>query len=119
MVEASGEKSTRIVNSESWGDNLSESGLNEALSGLPLYFIENQGQLDSRVGYYLQGRAASAIGAGLGRAKPKAKAIRIINRLMKSSYEFLKHYEIGVMNSIARIRDMLCPHRINRFEPAS
>ena len=29
---------------------------NESFGKLPLYFVENRGQLDKRVGYYIQGR---------------------------------------------------------------
>ena len=33
--------------------------LREAFGKLPLYFVENKGQLDAQVAYYLQGRDAS------------------------------------------------------------
>jgi hypothetical protein len=36
-------------------DVATEAGVEEALLNLPLYFIENQGQMDQRVAYYVQG----------------------------------------------------------------
>jgi len=33
--------------------------LAEELGGMPLHFIENQGQIDEEVGYYVQGRDKS------------------------------------------------------------
>jgi len=36
-------------------DAATEAGVEEALMNLPLYFIENQGQMDERVAYYVQG----------------------------------------------------------------
>jgi hypothetical protein len=33
--------------------------ISEAFGKLPLYFVENRGQLDSRVAYYVQGRDTS------------------------------------------------------------
>ncbi|MFC1979945.1 SBBP repeat-containing protein [Chloroflexota bacterium] len=36
-------------------DAATEAGVEEALMKLPLYFIENQGQMDERVAYYVQG----------------------------------------------------------------
>jgi hypothetical protein len=44
----------RAVTSET--DALTVARVEEAFGNLPLYFIENQGQLDARVAYYLQGR---------------------------------------------------------------
>jgi hypothetical protein len=35
------------------------SQVHSLLSGLPLYFVENQGQVDSRIGYYLNGKDTS------------------------------------------------------------
>ncbi len=37
-------------------DAATEDGVEASLMNLPLYFIENQGQLDQRVAYYVQGR---------------------------------------------------------------
>jgi hypothetical protein len=37
-------------------DAAAETGVETSLMNLPLYFIENQGQLDGRVAYYVQGR---------------------------------------------------------------
>jgi hypothetical protein len=39
--------------------NLSASRIRQAYGNLPLYFIENRGQTDSRVGYYSQGAESS------------------------------------------------------------
>src|SRR5687767_12831259 len=36
-----------------------KAAVEKAVEKMPLYFVENRGQLDSRVGYYLQGRRAS------------------------------------------------------------
>ena len=53
-----------------------------ALSKLPLYFIENRGQLDARVAYYLQGRdtavyfAAAGLTFALTGPEPGAPAAR-------------------------------------------
>jgi hypothetical protein len=41
------------------GDDPSRQSAARRLNELPLYFVENQGQADSRVGYYVQGRTAS------------------------------------------------------------
>ena len=38
------------------GDAAARTRVEAALAGLPLYFIENQGQIDGRVRYYVQGR---------------------------------------------------------------
>ena len=40
-------------------DAVAEDGVELALLNLPLYFIENQGQLDQRVAYYVQGQDMS------------------------------------------------------------
>ncbi len=40
-------------------DRLTGMQVQKALHGLPLYFIENRGQVDERVAYYLQGRDKS------------------------------------------------------------
>ena len=40
-------------------DAAAETGVETSLMNLPLYFIENQGQLDGRVAYYVQGQDMS------------------------------------------------------------
>jgi len=37
-------------------DTATDAGVEASLMNLPLYFIENQGQMDQRVAYYVQGR---------------------------------------------------------------
>jgi hypothetical protein len=41
------------------GKSMARAQLHAVLSTLPLYFIENRGQLDERVAYYLQGRGTA------------------------------------------------------------
>ena len=40
-------------------DSLAEDRVNASLGKLPLYFIENRGQLDARVAYYVKGSGTS------------------------------------------------------------
>jgi dockerin type I repeat protein/beta-propeller repeat-containing protein len=65
------------------------SALTRALERMPLYFIKNQGQLDSRVAYYVQGRDAALYftldGVTLALTNPENGARRSEGRFEKAS----------------------------------
>src|SRR5262249_39577179 len=77
--------------------------LTNAIGRMPLYFVENRGQLDSRVAYYIQGRDTAlyfaADGLTLALTDPKTREPRTNGRLAKAS---LRRESVGEPTSPSR-----------------